>query len=164
MTNLELIKKISDNLEAITILDFISDDQKIIEEFDANCEKILGTSISHKSEFYPWVPIQYVNAISQLDKTKNIPKGIEFIQFISVKHIGVANEIVCYCKIDRKEIREEAEIQFKKDLKQHIASQLINRMKSINDWQIVEKKIDEILDGFFETYEIDLNAFHSDFK
>lgn len=164
MTNLELIKKISDNLEAITILDFISDDQKIIEEFDANCEKILGTPISHKSEFYPWVPIQYVDAISQLDKTKNIPKGIEFIQFISVKHIGVANEIVCYCKIDKREIQEEAEIEFKKDLKKDISGQLFSRMKSGIDLLIVEKKIDEILDGFFETYEIDLNAFHSDFK
>ena len=164
MNNLELIKKISDNLEAITILDFISDDPKIIKEFDANCETILGTTISHKSEFYPWIPIQYVHAISQLDKTKNIPKGIEFIQFISVKHIGVANEIVCYCKIDKREIQEEAEIQFKKDLKKDISGQLFSRMKSGIDLLIVEKKIDEILDGFFETYEIDLNAFHSDFK
>lgn len=77
---------------------------------------------------------------------------------------GVANEIVCYCKIDKREIQEEAEIQFKNDLKKDIAGQLLYRKKSGIDWQIVEKKIDETLDGFFETYEIDLNIFHSDFK
>ena len=164
MTNLELIKKISDNLEAITIFDFISDDPKIIEEFDANCEKILGTTISHKSELYPWVPIQYVHAISQLDKTKNIPKGIEFIQFISVRHIGVANEIVCYCKIDKKEFQEEAEIQFKRDLKHHIAGRLHAKTKSGIDILIAKNKIDGVLNSYFEKYEIDLNTFNSNFK
>lgn len=166
----EEIKRISDNLEAIAIIDFIPDEQSTIQKFDDNFKKILGHAISIKSEYYPGVPSDYVDPTSQFDKSKNIPKGIEYIHVICAKHIGVAQEVICYCKINKLEMQKEVEIFYKNYLKSHIASLLRFKKKSGIDyetWDDREKWNNEtytVLTSFFERYEIDQSHFKMYFK
>lgn len=108
---LAVIKDTLKNIDGITIVDHVEISKK--KELDNNFEKLTGHDITVNGEHYPWVPIEYVNSLTMLDKTQKIPDGFEFVNVICAKHIGVAYEIICYAKIDKDRLEKEVEIRAK---------------------------------------------------
>lgn len=164
MEQSEIIRQIAENLEAIAIIDYVPDDEDTIKKMDAKFSEIFDSGISEKiRDFYPWVPVQYVNALNRFKKTHNIPRGIEDIQIISVKHIGVAQEVICYCKINKMELDEEVEKLFKENIKGSIISELLPKVKKGVDFVEAHNEVKSVVDDFFKSHEIDETGFDAHF-
>lgn len=145
---LAVVKDTLKNIDGITIVDYVEISKK--NELDNNFKKLTGHEITVNGEHYPWVPIEYVNSLTVLDKTQKIPDGFEFINVICAKHIGVACEIICYAKIDKDCLEKEVEIRAKET---HVYPDIFPYSKVMNELHARLKYLESLqaaLEGFMK--------------
>jgi len=136
--DLLIVKDISDNIEAICIVDFIDVEKSSL--LDENFEKLTGNTITFGGTHYPWVPVKYTNGTIILDPKNGIPNELEQINVILVKHIGVAHEIIFIGRLNREVEKSEVQRYFEEDLKKKIVAIFFNRyLKQSSDPSSFEK-------------------------
>jgi hypothetical protein len=157
--------EISKNLEAIAIIDFIPNDK--LEEFDQNFFKFFGYKISiEEIPKEPGIPIEYSSGIYHLSRDKGIPEGLSDIQLIQIKHIGgVAEEIICYCKIDKEIFEQLFDKSYEKSFKNHIYSLASAQIKDNVDGSNAKIQIEKALESIDLTEKYNLEKeFVFDFR
>jgi len=148
MEKRRIIQRISENVDGIGIIDYVEESKKA--KLDSNFEELTGSDISMETKYYPWVVINSINPITKLTKAHNISSEFEFINVIWAKHIGVADEIICYGKICKESFEERVKGAFVKSSNDRIenaelTNYLNKRTKCLNELQIE-------LEGYIENY------------
>jgi len=148
MEKRRIIQRISENVDGIGIINYVEESKKA--KLDSNFEELTGSDISMETKYYPWVVINSINPITKLTKAHNISSEFEFINVIWVKHIGVADEIICYGKICKESFEERVKGAFVKSSDDRIenaelTNYLNKRTKCLNELQIE-------LEGYIENY------------
>ncbi len=156
---------ISKNLDAIVIIDFVPNDK--LKEFDQNFKKFLGYEISVGNiPLAPWIPIEYSAGSFHVGKDKGIPEGISGIQLKLIKHIGgVAEEILCICKIDKEAFEKLFDKVYEEDLRRKIYGLTLAQIKGNVDYSDANIKINKVLERIDLTEKYNFNKeFVFDFK
>lgn len=144
--DLLIVKHISDDIEAICIVDFIDAEKSSL--LDENFKKLTGNTITFEGTHYPWVPVEYSNGTIILNQKNGIPNELEQINVIWVKHIGVAHEIIFIGKLNREVEKSDVQRYFEDDLNKKIVSIFRNRyltqssdLSSLEKFEIETEKI-----------------------